>query len=386
MAVSRPHVKPLTSLRFFAALVVVIFHFGLRAPAHVPSVFTTGFVGVNFFFLLSGFILVYNYLDRNGQMRIDRPTFWVARFARIYPVYLVAFVVGAFPYFWAHHSLASTFTTAVAGITLTQAWIPSPAGTAWNGPGWSLSAEAFFYLVFPLCVVPLARLNRRQLYLTMALMWLGMLMVALLIAHLEPSGGDFEARWSWERVLNYNPLVRLPEFLLGIALGRLFVDWTASGARHHLSRFTAPGFLALAALIVAIGAMSIGSDLPSALVSNGLFDPIFMVLIYNLAFNDGKLASILSTSTLILLGEASYALYILHYTLFDWLEHDLHPGRFASSPIFFATYMITCLAVAVVSLQLLETPARRAIRRVYAHRSTSQLPVATVATEPVSRG
>ena len=71
------------------------------------------------------------------------------------------------------------------------------------------------------------------------------------------------------------------------------MDWTMGQTRRHLSRFTSPAFLAPVALVVAIAAMSAGSDLPQALVSNGIFDPIFMVLIYNLAFNEGKLASFL---------------------------------------------------------------------------------------------
>ena len=91
-----------------------------------------------------------------------------------------------------------------------------------------------------------------------------------------------------------------------------------------------------------------------------------------------------STSALILLGEASYALYILHYPLLAWLTHVLHPGRFASSPVFFALYLSIALAMAVVSFRFVEQPARRAIRRAYARRSEAHLPTPAVAVERVS--
>src|SRR5947209_20217313 len=94
------HLRPLTGLRFMAALLVVIHHYfgiatgdyGQRADPRVPTLIAAAFVGVNIFFILSGFILAYNYLDADGQLRITCRDFWAARFARIYPVYVLAFL------------------------------------------------------------------------------------------------------------------------------------------------------------------------------------------------------------------------------------------------------------------------------------------------------
>ena len=89
----------LTGLRFFAAFAVVIYHFTGPAltgwPTPLVNIAGSGFVAVSLFFLLSGFILSYNYLDPNGAMRGTKRSFYSSRFARIYPAYLLAFLVAA---------------------------------------------------------------------------------------------------------------------------------------------------------------------------------------------------------------------------------------------------------------------------------------------------
>lgn len=166
-------------------MLVVAFHFVLRAGIASGSLFSQGYLGVNFFFLLSGFILVYTYVDPVGRMRLTPYDFWVARLARIYPVYLLGFVVAAGPYLFQHHSAGASIVTALADIALTQAWIPTPAGTAWNGPGWSLSAEAFFYLAFPFTVLYIARFTRRQAFVALGASWF---IIAGIRPHPWPAG------------------------------------------------------------------------------------------------------------------------------------------------------------------------------------------------------
>ncbi len=361
------HLKPLTGLRFVAAMLVVVFHYGLRTGEHFPSLFSVGFVGVSFFFLLSGFILVYNYVDPEAHLRGTRRNFWVARFARIYPVYLFALLVAAGPFLWVHHSLVSRAVTGITSLTLTQAWVPSPAGTTWDGPGWSLSAEAFFYLLFPACAIYIARLNRRRLYLVLGIMWVASVALAIALGHLDPTRGDFDHSWSWERILNYDPLVRLPEFLMGVALGRLFAD----RVRHQgatTTRYASPAIWSLIALGSIVVTLSWAHVLPTDLISTGLFAPLFALLIYALAFSKGPLAALLSTPAMVLLGEASYALYILHYPIWDWMNRVLsgHRTIHMGTLSVFTVYVVIVIGTSILSLRLIEQPARRAIRRAFA--------------------
>src|SRR5579863_1305776 len=90
MRTERRPIRALTGLRFFAALHVVFYHYAVGLlPYPLSSVAKNGYVAVGLFFVLSGFVLAYNYADRPMDIR----TFWTARFARIYPAYLLAFVL-----------------------------------------------------------------------------------------------------------------------------------------------------------------------------------------------------------------------------------------------------------------------------------------------------
>ncbi len=187
-------IKPLTGLRFAAAMLVVMHHLlhidvssghgvGCLLKKLASNFSSAGFVGVSFFFVLSGFILTYTYLGRPGQVGIKRRDFCVARLARVYPTYLFALVIAAVP-FWRGWQPGGPNTacatpkvvTALTTPLLLQAWTPC-ARAWWNAPGWSLSAEAFFYLLFPLLAVPIVRLGRRQLYAVMGCAYLAYLIV-----------------------------------------------------------------------------------------------------------------------------------------------------------------------------------------------------------------
>src|SRR5215471_18268616 len=100
MDIARPQLKGLTTLRFFAAMYVVLFHMRVTGelaggPGWYQNFASIGYVGVNCFFVLSGFILVYTYTDPV----LDAPRFWQARFARIYPAYALSLVLSA-PFFF----------------------------------------------------------------------------------------------------------------------------------------------------------------------------------------------------------------------------------------------------------------------------------------------
>ena len=163
-ATKRAELRALTGFRFFAAIYVVWLHFAPLKAGLAATFVSHGAVSVNFFFMLSGFILTYVH-DRSSEMDAHtRRKFWFARFARIYPVYGLAFLLFT-PFIYANlvtlhgHSTqtASRMTMyGVASLILLQAWSPKLGG--WNPPGWSLSAEAFFYACFPLVLIWLRRL------------------------------------------------------------------------------------------------------------------------------------------------------------------------------------------------------------------------------------
>ena len=370
---------PLTGLRFIAALLIVAFHFAPLPAGHVAAsghwlqaaarhIVEDGLLSVNFFFVLSGFILAYTYLTTDGRLRGTRGAFWVARLARVYPVYLVAFILAAAPFAWRHssHPFADPLITAISTLTLTQAWLPYSAA-AWNIPGWSLSVEAFFYLLFPIIALPFAGMNRRRLYRAFVILWSASLILPLLywaatrdVAH----GVSWANEYTYGMALmQYNPVMHLAEFLLGMVTGRLFMLARFSGRRP--SRYGSAALLSAVAALGCIAALTIAPALPYLPVHSGLLDPLFALLIYGVAWNEGRLAAFLSLPVIVALGEASYAMYILHYPIWDWLTHVVGTPISGGLAVYayFCAYLGLTIAIALLSLRLIEQPARRMIRR-----------------------
>lgn len=405
----RPHLKALTSLRIFAALHVVIFHFGrefadsaaekLRAGGGVVAsvaaealqgLVHSGYVGVSLFFVLSGFILAYNYLDRFAARTISAREFWLARFARIYPVYFAGLVIAA-PFAILHHlqhdgvKMAAAKLVAVfaASASLVQAWSPQTA-LRWNGPGWSLSDEAFFYLLFPLLAWPMVRhLGRRGLAAGAAGMWLAGMAIPILYILLRPDGRELQELFAngaltastdkWLEAMKFSPLARLAEFLLGIFLGKLYLDDLAAGRSGRGAWIAAP-----AAILIFL-ALACSNALPYPLLHNGLLAPLFGLLILGLAH--GRRAGLLTSRPLVLLGEASYSVYILHVPIgwglialawfagFGDTATPLEFPRPMPGIPFLLAYIAILLAVSTLSFLYLETPARGWIRRALSRRS-----------------
>jgi peptidoglycan/LPS O-acetylase OafA/YrhL len=385
----RPQLDALTSLRFFAALHVVLYHgedYLLPSLADHPALRNLIYSGPNsvgLFFVLSGFILTYTYLGPAAEGRLKRGSFWAARFARVYPVYffglLVAAPLAAAGFVRGGATLGRFAAVVGVELTLVQAWTPQFA-LAWNGPGWSLSAEAFFYLVFPFLVPLLWPLRRRGLLLALLAFWLLAQVGPGLYAHAPPGGwlGGWTPSaefWSasvngvpyhdwgspWYTLLQYNPLGRLPEFLFGAAVGRLYLLRPTGGWPAAWS------LAAVAAAVALLGALAY-SPAPlrqSLYFHNGLLTPLHGALIYGLARgSQGAVARGLSLRPLVLLGEASYALYILHMPLKELLEAAVRNciGDLPGVP-FFTGYAAMAILGSVGVLRVIEEPARRLLRR-----------------------
>ena len=147
----------LTSLRWYAALLVFFVHVDFVPFQWTPlNPFEIGYVGVAFFFVLSGFVLTWSsaVVVRSGR-------FYWRRFARIYPAHIATFaIVGLAAVAW--HLPKVGYLSALMNITLTQAWWPGYRMVeTWNGVSWSLSAEAFFYLCFPAILIWVRRATPR---------------------------------------------------------------------------------------------------------------------------------------------------------------------------------------------------------------------------------
>lgn len=330
-----PLLPALTGLRFFAALWVVFYHYALSLVGHGPpqafNALSRGSSAVPLFFILSGFILTHTYVHQDGRFRGRASHFLRARGARIYPVYVLAFLV-AMPIAFQHMGInATSITRGIYTLLLIQAWSPYWVSW-WNAPSWSLSAEVFFYLSFPLLV----RILRGSRLRTLAC--LSLLLCAINIAFplyylvRQPDGTVYQTHplaAYWYDILNYHPLTHLPEFILGI-----------------------------------VAYVSLVPPMPIAALNNAVLDPLFALLILGLSSSNGAIHRFLSCRSIVRLGEASYALYILHYSIWPLLQETsgLSPARAAASPLFFVYYLVLSCGIALAVYTYIEQPCRRLLR------------------------
>jgi peptidoglycan/LPS O-acetylase OafA/YrhL len=316
-------------------------------------------------------VLVYSCTTNDGALSASRESFWRARFARIYPTYLVALLIDA-PWFVsalmkAHDGVAVVTWGIFLGATallLVHAWTPLTV-FGWNTPGWSVSAEAFFYSVFP-AAAPRLRCRSLREFLTRGTVLYGLALVPplLLLAarlwggpvmHLRvPSGGAGLEVGVWlERFLGFSPIARLPEFLIGVCLG------------HWLrARRSTPSVGQAAMLEVAVVAslllawIGLGANPGAKLwLDSGLLAPLFVALIATLALGVGPLARFLSIRPLQVLGEASYAMYILQEPVLIWA---LRLPMIGSQPrhVFVPFYVLLLIVLSMACQRYIAEPAR----------------------------
>ncbi|MCJ2079778.1 acyltransferase family protein [Methylobacterium sp. J-090] len=361
-----PAVEPLpalTSLRFVAAAYVLAFHFtGYQvARAAMPDAIFLGYSGVTFFFLLSGFILAYNYRRVDLSERAALVRFLRARVARVYPVYLLALAVGL-PWFvaWTVKVLPPLQTLMASSVVLAplglHAWVPG-AACALDCPSWSVSAELFFYAVFPL-LLPLVLRRPGLTALATLAAWAASTALAILAWNRYAPGLSLiapttDAATILAQAIKYNPLLRLPEFVAGLLL---FVLW-------ERVRLPVPVLLA-AAGAAALVLVAMVEKIPEPLMHNGLTALVWApVILAGAQVRSGPLTA----GWFVFLGRISFALYLLHapaYGLVASLDRVLLSGRLAGVPWLGVT-VATLLSLALASAVHLwiEEPARRRILR-----------------------
>jgi peptidoglycan/LPS O-acetylase OafA/YrhL len=347
----------LTGLRFVLAAWVMLHHISGKGmmieswanslPGAAASLVRGGYLAVQSFFILSGFVLAKTYANRNWTAN-DLRKYAAARIGRIYPVYLLSLVVVA-P-FIVKAMLAPTRTGAEKASLLFnyafvfQGWTGS-LGVGWNTPAWSLSCEFFFYLCFPAILIGLRRAGR----LTVAGILAASLVVPVLLAHSD-------VPWTWK------PIHHLSDFAAGVAAARLF-DFVRPGATRRGHWLYLPA-IALGALLIVFPQLMDGTygDLNTGL------RPLNVAALIGFALTGGSLASALSGRVVEYLGKISYSMYILHVPILwwygDWAVH--HMSGFLAALF----YLILVTLAAALAFEYVEAPANRWIRNVVTRKAT----------------
>ena len=353
----RAHIPALTSLRLFFALAVFFHHCYFITKVGDPfldrlyaAVFSEGYIGVSFFFILSGFILAYNYREKFRAGAIRKRTFYRARLARIYPLHLLTLLAAVPVTSGGLPALASgqMLPTFVSHLTLTHAlWLDRAVYIAYNSASWSISTEWFFYLAFPFLILAPGRLRGGWAFAT------GLVVLAV------PLGFYLVPRECHHAVFYINPLSRVADFFLGILLHRLYARLTAGGGPPGNRTLLEGGsLLLLAGFFLAFPAVP-----PVWRYSVYYWLPMGAV-IGAFALGGGWFSRLLAARWLVVGGEISYALYLVHRPLMRYYQ-KFKLRVFDPQSAYLDLVVLLCATVAVSYLlhYYVERPAARWLKR-----------------------
>lgn len=363
---SKPHYEILDGLRGVAALMVMWFHiFEAFATSAFDQKFNHGYLAVDFFFILSGFVVGYAYDDR-WQKGMSVKDFFKRRVIRLHPMVVFGMIFGAVSFCiqgretWAGETvpLSTVLLSAALGLFL----IPAIPGTApevrgngemfpLNGPSWSLFFE---YLGNVLYALFIRRLPTKILAVVVALCGIGLAVFA--IGNFSGSG-SVGAGWSLSGSNFPGGILRLLfSFSAGLLMSRIFKPIKIRGAF----------WICAAAVVVLLSVPHVGGE--KFICLNGIYDSVCVLLAFPLLVfigASGQVAGKISSRVCKFLGDISYPVYIVHYPLmylfyaYVWKNELTFPQAWQIAlSVYFGSILLAWLC-----LKFYDEPLRRFLSR-----------------------
>jgi peptidoglycan/LPS O-acetylase OafA/YrhL len=350
----KPPIHSLTAFRFLAALCVFLHHVD-------PSRFLEGFSGVSFFFVLSGFILTYNYRGMLASVEwTSLRRFYVARLTRMYPVHLLTFLA-ILPLLWTGMSAAPrrSLVRAFLNLTLIQSFSPGPADYgSYNAPSWSLSDEWFFYLALPFLLWVISRVKlcgTRRLASAMVSLWLAT------VCYCGCCRGSLRIYW----LCYINPCLRIIDFAIGVLACLIFTRSPLHAQRRWAGNTAIFTVLEVSA-VTALGlAWLFAGALPLAVRFGCYYTPVMTALVFIFAFERGLVSRLIRGRLGRFLGEVSFSFYMIHVLALLYVGgcavHMHHPA-FGPRTVAIVAFVVTLIS-STLCYSYYEKPLRERLRR-----------------------
>jgi peptidoglycan/LPS O-acetylase OafA/YrhL len=360
----RPRIESLTGLRWCAALAVFLSHNvpGGKTPLIISTFFSSGYIGVTLFFVLSGFVLTVTYGNVMAEPRITNIwNYAVARIARVMPLYWLILLLVAVV--WIFFGPAATTAGLWWHFLAIQAWSGDlKLAYSWNSPGWSVGVELFLYAMFPILVLLTGALTSTRKVVILAIFVVAAMATLVIFFHVT---GNDRLPWtdpaSAHRWLYRSPLTRLGDFTLGICGALIYAR-----ERDRPNLIKAAPLVAAAMSILILGLMTVPQLLDSSLSYDLVYAVPGAVLILSLALSPHQgIARFLGSVALVALGELSYAFYLIHVPVGGQFQNwGVSPHGF--TPVGTTVLVLILLFLIAVSWGLhvsFERPARIFLRK-----------------------
>jgi len=414
-------VPGLTGLRFLAAFSVLIAHGTAvlmnshQNPGSVSYwIMQASGVGMTLFFVLSGFVIHYNYAAAvtAGGPRGIAGYLW-ARFARLYPLFLLMLLgyilVSRRHYeFWTGHpdQFQGVLQALPYFLFSIQSWLYVPIGDttliyAIGGSSsltWSISTEWFFYFLYPLVAWLILRSRAWRLTIVLVIAWCA-LWIALTttlydrapdinawavarygpIAEMRETQDDFAAQESfvfW--LLYFSPYLRMGEFVLGSLVAQLYVQLRRRNPSGWENAIGTCAFLTAVASMILITylkyAPDVGLNIFRKMYMNFALAPSAALLVFCAARYRNVFSRLLTSRFALVLGDASYSIYMVHYVVLmidtKLIGTAVHSVVFSIIALILSSFII--LFVSILLYRYYESPARKWLRQLWGDR---RLPV-----------
>ncbi len=335
----------LTGLRFAAALAVFAHHITVLLPdtgfRHIESNLRVGPTGVSFFFVLSGFVLLWS--RRTGD---TSGAFLQRRFARIWPAHAVTWMFGLVLVYATERAFFAK--SSVLNLAMLQVWVPRQT---WyysvNVVSWSLAIEWFFYLMFAFLVVPITRLGAGGAARAAAGLAVGFMVLEIALHVALRDHTDLQQYFVY-----IFPPTRLVEFALGMCLAR---------ALPALRPVPLRGALVFAAL-----ALLVAATVPEPLRWTAVtIVPFALVIVAAAQADVRRVRSFWATPTMVRLGTWSFAFYLVHQLVIRSFDEIFpRPDNVVTGTVVIVATIAISLALAALLHRLVEVPAERALRKI----------------------
>lgn len=334
--------EQITFTRFLAAMSIVIFHFGqdtfFYQNDYISFLSGSANLGVSYFYLLSGFIMIIAYFNKKEVSTIE---YYQNRLARVYPTYLFALI-----FFFIINHFYIDWRALLLNIFTIQSWVPGKV-LSYNGPGWSISVEMFFFLCFPfLLKLYKSKINPKIYFTAIFLIWLS---TQILINYVVKFGNfDLIHNHRLREFIYYNPMMHINEFLIGNAAGIFFI--------RKMKPKNYDILILITVILLMLTIKFIGLEF-----HNGLLAVLFVPLIILICANNGIITKVFNHRILVYLGSISYSLYIIQFPLHILFLKFADEFDFLKEYSFYY-YIALLILCSILSYELIENPFRKLLK------------------------